>query len=62
MVSEVAKKKFTEGELDESELTLKDIEKINASFVRILNAIFHTRINYPQDDTDKKSPKSQENK
>ncbi len=62
MVKEVVRKKFIEGELDESELTLKDLEKITNSFIRILNAIFHTRINYPQNDTDKKSTKPGENK
>lgn len=58
MIQNVVKRKFIEGELDESDLTLKDLEKIQKSFTRILNAIFHTRINYPQNGTDKKSSKS----
>ena len=62
MVNDVVRKKFIEGELDESELTLKDLEKVTESFTRVLNATFHTRIVYPQDDTDKKSSKNQENK
>jgi len=64
MVREVVKKRFMEGELDESNLTLKELEKITQSFIRILNAIFHTRINYPKDDgnRDNKSAKSKENK
>ncbi|MCK4912739.1 MAG: HDIG domain-containing protein [Candidatus Omnitrophica bacterium] len=64
MVREVVKKRFMEGELDESNLTLKELEKITQSFIRILNAIFHTRINYPKDDSnrDNKSAKSKENK
>jgi putative nucleotidyltransferase with HDIG domain len=62
MVKDVVRKRFTEGELDESELTLKDLERITESFVRILNAIFHTRINYPQNGSDKKSSKNQDNK
>ncbi len=49
MVREVVKKRFMEGELDESNLTLKDLEKITQSFIRILNATFHTRINYPKE-------------
>ncbi|MFH1768152.1 MAG: HDIG domain-containing metalloprotein [Candidatus Omnitrophota bacterium] len=60
MVQEVVRKKFIEGELDESDLTLKDLEKITESFVRILNAIFHTRVNYPQNGTNKKPAKSQD--
>jgi len=55
MIQNVVKRKFIEGELDESDLTLKDLEKIQKSFTRILNAVFHTRINYPQNGTDKKS-------
>jgi cyclic-di-AMP phosphodiesterase PgpH len=53
MVREVIRKKFMDGELDESGLTLKDLEKITQSFIRHLNAIFHTRINYPKDESDK---------
>jgi putative nucleotidyltransferase with HDIG domain len=48
MVREVVRKRFYEGELDASNLTLKDLEKITRSFIRVLNAIFHTRINYPK--------------
>ena len=63
MVREVVKKRFMEGELDESNLTLKDLEKITQSFIRILNAIFHTRINYPKDENrNNKSSKNKENK
>ena len=63
MVREVVKKKFMEGELDESNLTLKDLEKITQSFIRMLNAIFHTRINYPKDENrNNKQPTSKENK
>jgi len=51
MVREVVRKRLMEGELDESNLTLKDLEKITQSFIRILNAIFHTRINYPKDES-----------
>jgi hypothetical protein len=53
MVREVVKKRFMEGELDECNLTLKDLEKITQSFIRILNAVFHARINYPKDDSRK---------
>ncbi len=51
MVRKVVRKRFIEGELDESNLTLKDLEKITQSFIRMLNATFHTRVNYPKDDS-----------
>jgi len=63
MVREVVKKRFMEGELDESSLTLKDLGKITQSFIRVLNAIFHTRINYPKDENrNSKSTKNKEGK
>ncbi len=60
MVREVVKKRFMEGELDDSNLTLKEVEKITQSFIRILNAIFHTRINYPKEEP--ASPKNNNSK
>ncbi|MCM8819776.1 MAG: HDIG domain-containing protein, partial [Candidatus Omnitrophica bacterium] len=61
MVTEVVKRRFLEGELDESKLTLKDLEKITQSFIRMLNALFHTRINYPKnEDRNQKSTKNKE--
>ncbi|MCL6583848.1 MAG: HDIG domain-containing protein [bacterium] len=38
---------FTDGQLDECELTLKDLHQIADSFNRILIGIFHQRIAYP---------------
>lgn len=58
MVREVVKKRFMEGELDESDLTLKEVEKITRSFVRLLNAVFHTRVNYPRNSKEESSVKS----
>lgn len=52
MVRDVVRKRFMEGELDDSNLTLKDLEKITQKFTHVLNALFHTRINYPKDETD----------
>ncbi|MFA5008803.1 MAG: HDIG domain-containing metalloprotein [Candidatus Omnitrophota bacterium] len=54
MVREVVRKRFRDGELDESNLTLKDLEKITQKFTHVLNALFHTRINYPKDDSDQR--------
>ena len=50
-----------EGELDESNLTLKDLEKITQKFVHVLNALFHSRVNYPkEDDRNNKSSEDKE--
>jgi putative nucleotidyltransferase with HDIG domain len=39
--------KLTDGQLDECDLTFKDIGKIQAAFTRILSAMLHGRIDYP---------------
>jgi putative nucleotidyltransferase with HDIG domain len=46
VVHKVINNKFIDGQLDECDLRLKDIEKIAAVFVRILGGIYHSRIPY----------------
>lgn len=46
-IDEIIKMRFMEGELDECELTLKDLTKIKKSFLKILIGIYHQRIKYP---------------
>jgi cyclic-di-AMP phosphodiesterase PgpH len=48
-VEEMIEKVFTDGQLDECNLTLRDLQKIGDSFNVILNGIFHSRIQYPQE-------------
>jgi hypothetical protein len=36
-----------DGQLDECELTLRDLNSISETFTRILTGIFHQRIDYP---------------
>lgn len=45
-VHKVINNKFIDGQLDECELTLKDIEKISSVFIKILSGIYHSRVNY----------------
>ncbi len=47
LTQQIINKIFTDGQLDDCELTLKDLHQIGNSFNRILNAIFHQRITYP---------------
>ena len=46
VVRKVINNKFIDGQLDECELTLKDIEKISSVFTKILSGIYHSRVNY----------------
>lgn len=46
-IREVIRRRFMEGELDECDLTLKDLTKIKDSFLKILVGIHHHRLKYP---------------
>jgi putative nucleotidyltransferase with HDIG domain len=48
MVSKIINQAFTDGQLDDCELTLKDLHQIAKHFYQILAAIHHKRIEYPQ--------------
>ncbi len=48
IVWDIIIEKFNSGELNESELTMRDLEIIKKSFVQILAGYFHTRIEYPR--------------
>ncbi|MBU1044342.1 MAG: HDIG domain-containing protein [Candidatus Omnitrophica bacterium] len=47
IVNRLINNKFIDGQLDECDLTLKDLHIISNVFTHILNGIFHTRIEYP---------------
>ncbi len=48
IVRNIIQRKFSDGQLDECNLTLKDISKVENAFVRILLGIYHQRIDYPR--------------
>jgi putative nucleotidyltransferase with HDIG domain len=47
MVQKIINNVFSDGQLDECELTLKDLNQIAKSFTKTLSGIFHSRIEYP---------------
>ena len=47
LVEKIINHIFLEGQLDECELTLKDISEIKKRFIYILTGIMHKRIDYP---------------
>ncbi len=49
-VRDITNKIFIDGQLDECDLTLKDLNIIVDSFVNVLVGIFHHRIEYPEDE------------
>ncbi len=54
LVQQLFNKLFSDNQLDECPLTLKDLHNIARSFNKILNGIYHHRVEYPE----KFSPKS----
>jgi hypothetical protein len=54
MIDQVIKNVLEDGQLDECDLTLKDIEKIGAAFFWVVSNAFHHRIDYPGFDFNRK--------
>ncbi len=48
MVQSIINRLFLDGQLDQCELTFKDLDAIGKSFTKVLNGIFHQRIDYPE--------------
>ena len=48
LVQKLINNVFIDGQLDECELTLKNLHEIARSFTTILNGIFHHRVEYPE--------------
>ena len=48
LVQKIINKIFSDGQLDDCELTLKDLHQIAKSFIQILVGIAHQRIEYPE--------------
>ena len=48
MVSRIIEDRLTDGQFDECDLTLRDVEKIREAFVQQLLGMYHQRIAYPQ--------------
>jgi cyclic-di-AMP phosphodiesterase PgpH len=72
LVQKIINNIFIDGQLDECELTLKNLHEIAKSFNKILSGIYHHRIDYPEpaykekciakkcaEDSDSESPKAE---
>jgi len=47
-VSKIIEGIFSDGQLDECMLTLRDLHEISSTFHRVLSGIFHRRVDYPE--------------
>lgn len=50
LVKDMIQEKLNRGQLDQCDLTLKDLDRIGKAFVTILSGIFHQRVEYPDHD------------
>lgn len=47
-VRKIIRERLEDGQLEECDLTFKELDIIAQAFVRVLNGIFHSRIEYPE--------------
>jgi putative nucleotidyltransferase with HDIG domain len=59
LVEDTIKARLEDGQLNESDLTLRDLMDIQAAFVSVLKGVFHPRVKYPEPVT-VKGPDGQE--
>ena len=48
IITEAIKARLDDGQLDESDLTLRDLKEIQAAFLSVLKGVFHPRVKYPE--------------
>jgi len=48
LTRKIIKERLHDGQLDECDLTFKDLDTIAATFIQVLGGIFHSRIEYPE--------------
>ena len=61
LISEVIFNKINEGELEEADISMVDLKTIQGIFLKILSGIYHTRIEYPNNDKLKKLEEERKN-
>ncbi len=49
LVKKIVNARFTEGELEECDLTLRDLQHIVGTFTRLLTSMYHSRVEYPDE-------------
>ena len=50
LIRRIIKDKLNDGQMDECDLTLKELDQIGDAFARIMEGIYHTRVEYPEKD------------
>ncbi len=50
IVRGIIERRLSDGQLDDSDLTLRDLEKIKETFIKALEGVYHPRIKYPEEE------------
>ncbi|MEW5784667.1 MAG: HDIG domain-containing metalloprotein [Bacillota bacterium] len=50
LIRRIIKEKLNDGQMDECDLTLRELDQIGDAFVFIMSGIYHSRIEYPEKD------------
>ncbi len=50
LIRRMIKERLNSGQMDESDLTLKELDQIGDAFVKIMAGIYHSRVEYPEKD------------
>ena len=53
LVGELSMKRLTDGQFDDCDLTMRDLARVERSIVKTLIGVYHGRIAYPSDKTDR---------
>lgn len=48
MVTKIIKDKIDDGQMSNCDLTMRDLDEIKKSFIKVLGGMFHNRIEYPE--------------
>jgi putative nucleotidyltransferase with HDIG domain len=51
IVRKITNDRLVSGELDECDLTLRDLDSIRGAFIDVLRGVFHLRLEYPEKDS-----------
>jgi len=51
IVRKITNDRLVSGELDECDLTLRDLDRIRSAFIDVLQGVFHLRLEYPEKDS-----------
>lgn len=54
LVDGLIRNRMADGQLDQSDLTLHDLQEVRATFISVLQGIYHPRIKYPEQDQETK--------